>query len=295
MRGRILLVLILVASLAVADAPKRLYMKDGSYQRVTKYETKGDRVRYYSAERYQWEEVPNDMVDWPATQNYEKRLTQAEQAEAEAEKKNNEAISEEDAQAPEVGESLRLPKAGGVFALDQLRGKPELIELTQNPTQNVQHTASYVLKKKINPLASRSETLELSGSHAKPRIYALRPAFYLNVDTDSDDSDTPSRKKAVTRRRESSDAYRFRLVKLKEKKDSRVLATLKTDAAGDSSTDIDVIPTASEVMPGDLWIKFEPAKDLPSGEYAIVLLVSEGNIAQYVWDFSINAAEDKGK
>src|SRR5260370_26425277 len=46
---------------------KKLVLKDGTFQLVRDYQRKGERVRYMSAERGEWEEIPAAMVDWDAT------------------------------------------------------------------------------------------------------------------------------------------------------------------------------------------------------------------------------------
>src|SRR6266852_6381467 len=113
---------------------KRLILKDGSYQLTTKWEVKGDRVRYLSAERGEWEEVPNSLVDWAATDKFEKeRVAGAPVPEAVELDKELEAERQADeAKSPHVAPGLRLPDEGGVILLDTCDSQPQLVELQQN-------------------------------------------------------------------------------------------------------------------------------------------------------------------
>src|SRR5262249_60190709 len=96
------------ACLAQDTAPHRLILKDGSYQLVTKYEVKGDRVHYYSTEREEWEDLPNSLVDWPATDKFEKERAAAASS-PEAVKVDKEIEHEremEEAERPQVAPGL---------------------------------------------------------------------------------------------------------------------------------------------------------------------------------------------
>ena len=144
-----ILALVLIC-LAQAPAPaqpqaRRLILKDGSYQSVTKYEIHGDRVRYFSAERGEWEEVPNSLIDWDATEKFEQGRQDSKLApeaveldkELEAERKA------EQARSPQVAPGLRLPDEGGIFLLETYENQPQLAELQQSGATWKEHQDEY--------------------------------------------------------------------------------------------------------------------------------------------------------
>ena len=50
---------------------QKLMLKDGGFQLIREYKIEGDRVRYYSLDSLQWEQMPADLVDWDKTKSVE--------------------------------------------------------------------------------------------------------------------------------------------------------------------------------------------------------------------------------
>jgi hypothetical protein len=296
-----------VASLLLLSAPsvqaqaqsKRLILKDGSYQLATKWEKKDDRVRFFSAERNEWEEIPNALVDWDATKKWEEDRAAGKESKeaAELEKEMQEEREEEELRSPHVAAGLRLPPEGGVYALDTYLALPELVPLDQSTGEVNRHTGHNVLRAAINPLAGAKSTIEIPGSRSKIQIHASLPAIYINLDAteESGDSTKPSdsakpdsTKPDSTKKSTELPWDRFRIVRAEVKGDKRIVGTLKSSVTGKSSQEQEGVAATAEQM-SEGWIKLTPKAPLEPGEYAVAELLGKQGMNSYVWDFGVHA------
>ena len=267
---------------------KRLILKDGSYQLATKWEKKADRVRYFSAERNEWEEIPNTLVDWDATEKYEKDRAAGKPApeavvldkELEAERQADEAKS------PHVAPSLRLPDEGGVVLLDNYQNKPELVELQQSGGEVNKNMKGNILRAAINPIASAKQTIELPGLHAKIQAHATLPAIYVNVEQQDQGADVSTQGPQQAQQPEQP-WDRFRIVRVDSKQGKRIVGDIKIAVYGKVSQNQKLVPSTAEKLTGG-WVKVTPSSALPPGEYAVVEMLGKEGMNLFVWDFGVN-------
>ncbi|MGA8088726.1 MAG: hypothetical protein WCA10_15705 [Terracidiphilus sp.] len=292
------------------DAPglarnHRLILKDGNYQMVRKYEVVGDRVRYLSLERNEWEELPYDLVDWDATRKWEQHhvgpyespdaaspgMKEAEEIDKEEAAERNELK----ARMPEVAKGLELPDEDGVFVLDTFQGTPELVELVPSNLSLNQRNRKGLAT--LNPLAGQRATVELDGAHAKVHLHVNDPAIYLSLEGQDNVEQVLSHAvtvqthgaKEVANRKHGahSPSSGFAIVKVDERRAVRIIGAVHVSPTGKVTQSEDVIPTKAEVMPGKHWLKLTPETTLTIGEYALVEILSS-DISQSVWDFRVD-------
>jgi hypothetical protein len=284
------------------SANHRLILKDGSYQMVRQYQVVGDRVRYLSQERGEWEEMPANLVDWEATRKWERdhATTQPDGSPAmkEAEELDKEEATEradQKARMPEVAKGLELPDQDGVFVLDTFHGTPELVELMPidlSLNQRNRHGLST-----LNPLAGEKADIELEGAHAKVHLHVNQPEIYLSLDTGDNQPLTTHALTVQTvqvpgkvnrKRGAQSPASGFAIVHVDERQRVRIVGGIHVSPTGTITQSEDVIPAKAEVLPGKHWLKLTPAQPLTIGEYALVEILSPSDINQTVWDFNVN-------
>jgi len=294
--NRTRVVLLLIASLLVLariPAPaqqlaKRLILKDGSYQLATKWETNGDRVRYLSAERDEWEELPNSLVDWPATDKFEKdRVAGVPAPEAvELDKEIEAERRAEEAKTPQVAPGLHLPEDGGILLLDTFQNQPQLVLLQQNSGEVNRNKRTNILHSAVNPVASSKQTIELDGLHASVQVHATLPTMYINLDQDQG-SNVISQQGPQQPQQPEQPWDRFHIVRVQSKKGKRIVGEIKVNLIGKASQEQNLIVTTSQRLTGG-WVKITPVNALEAGEYAVVEMLGKDGINTYVWDFGVN-------
>jgi len=257
------LLLSVLAAPRLAWANQELYMKDGSYEVVSSYEIHGDRVRYFSVERAEWEEVPTSLVDFDATKRAqeETKATQKKQLE-EAKQIEQERFYKPPDQGMEVASGIRLPGDDGIFTVDGKR----LVRLVQSGGEVVtdKKRAAMVLAVPLPVLKARSLVL-LEGAKATIRLNDPWPIFYV----------------------QSAEGLgtKLELVRLKPGKESRVLEDVDTGRGKNAKATEERTMVALErkqVAPNLYTLR--PLQPLEAGEYALGEVVDD-KLSLDVYDF----------
>jgi glycine/D-amino acid oxidase-like deaminating enzyme len=250
--------LVLAFAAAAFGATVRLYLKDGTYQLTSEYQVQQDRVRYYSTERSEWEEIPLELVDLDRTKKEvaDRQATVKEEAQAQAE--------EDAAETAELKEIERIPAAAGVYYIHG--GQLDPLKLAESKVvSNKKRTVLKILSPV--PLVPGKSAVELDRATAATRISESRPEFYLRLSTEES----------------------FGIIKLTPKKEVRVVENLEiapvVKEVTEQRQDVDVF----KKQEGDLLFKIWPEKDLAPGEYAVIQF-TEGKVNPQVWDFTVVAA-----
>jgi hypothetical protein len=299
-------------------ANKRLILKDGSYQVVTDYQIVGDRVRYKSAERGgEWEEVPTNLVDWAATEKWNKEHAPGALAAAEAAQKaaaQNDAAAidkeaaaeraEEQARMPVVSPGLRLPDESGVWVLDTFHGTPELVRLEQSNGDINKNLGHNVLKAAINPMGGTKQLVQIDGARSKIQVHVSQPELYVSLDSDDETAEAPEDALKIDthglsskkdKNNYSSPTSRYVIVRVQSRRNLRVVAAMNISMVGKISHSENIVDTDAQILPGKHWMKLVPKEPLSFGEYALMEVLSPEEVNLDVWDFGVDPTAPENK
>jgi hypothetical protein len=249
-----------LALAAVAfGATSRLYLKNGEYHLVREYQVLDDRVRYYSTERADWEELPLELVDLDRTKKEAAERKAAVEEETKIQAVEDAAVHAAKQQVTEI------PDAPGVYYING----DKLETLKSAEIEIVTDKARMVLKVLAPiPIVPGKATVETKGEAAPFRVTGNEPEFFFRL----------------------ADFHRFGMIKLTRKKNYRVVETVAilpgTDEKLEQQKQIDTF----KKQEGEILYKIWPEKPLEPGEYALIEYV-DGEVSLQIWDFGVGPAK----
>jgi hypothetical protein len=284
------------AGVPVLPRGKKLVLKDGSFQVIRSYERNGDRVRYYSLERGEWDEIPAAMVDWDATAKAEAAEKANEEAFAkkvhtQEQAQNVIVVTDVDASL-QVAPGVFLPQGEGMFVV---AGKS--VTLLEQVGSAAKTDKKQFLKQVLSPIpiVPSKINVEIPGSRAKVRVTTAQAEFYMREAPPDPDRTSP----IVRSSRPGESGPEVELVKATVKGNNRRLESIRSLFGEQMDTQRATISVERwEVAPN--VYRFTLSQPLPPGEYALAEILPDG-INLFVWDFgvegtaSVKAAAEKAK
>jgi hypothetical protein len=251
----------LAASLVFGDAFK-LFLKDGGYHLVREYQVEGDRVRFYSTERSQWEEMPTALVDLDKTERERKGRQEKLQHEAHEQDEEDQALRE---QRREIA-SIPMD-AGGYYRQDN---QVKALKMADYQVITDKKRKALQVLSPI-PLVPGKASVVIKGSHSTFIVNEPRPNFYMRLAKEE----------------------RFGIIRLTPKKDARVVENIALIAVTKQAIEERKQMDTFEQQLADGLYKVWPEKPLEPGEYALVEYADtedQQDIELLVWDFAIARA-----
>ena len=252
---RALAALVLFA-VSVFAANLRMYLKDGSYHIVREYSVQKDRVRFYSVERSQWEEIPADLVDLKRTEGEAADRKQRLEEDAKV------ISAEEKVEREQIQEISKIPQNPGVYQLID-RKELRILHLAESKVHNNKRRSVLKAISPI-PMVSGKATLELDNLHSNYNVESDAPEFYIQIEREE----------------------RFGIVRLIPHENVRIAEKLTIIPV---SKEVVEEPEEVEIFRQQLdqngLYKIWPQKPLEPGEYAVVEY-TPGKVNMQIWDFT---------
>ena len=252
---RAVLGLLCLLAFSALAANQRLYLKDGNYHIVREYEVKSDRIRYFSVERSDWEEIPLQLVD------LEKTRSEAAERQKNLEEETKVLAAEDKAERELQAEIMKIPQNSGVYQI--VNGE---LRVYKQAESKVQTRKGRSILKAITPIpvVSGKGTLEIDSEKSLNVVNQDTPEFYFQLDK----------------------LERFAMLKLTPQKGVRVVERLTfIPVTKEVVEEHDQIEIFRKQMTSNGLYKIWPMKPLEPGEYALVEY-TEGELNIQIWDFS---------
>jgi hypothetical protein len=268
---------------------KKLVLKDGSFQLIREYQKKGDRVRFYSVERADWEEIPAAMVDWDATAK----------AATNDEKQNEEMLATVHHQQEEIrtdmpldvdasliiAPGIFLPAGEGMFALDGKLVTP----LDQVAADSKTDKKKFLERVLIPvPIVPDRKNIEIPSAHAKVRVSSDHPEFYLREAPPDPDRRSPIHHSS----RPGEVGPEVELIRVAVKGNKRLVESIDKLFGDQINETRNTLSMQSWQVTPNVY-RYTLSQPLPPGEYVLAEILPDG-LNLYVWDFGVDdRAADK--